>query len=485
VDNQNTPIQQRTLVADAVAALNPNAATADEPIRQMSYLDQIRETHVYVCHVDKVMNIMTGQFVSLTSVARRLSVTGDDVQELVATLLHAERGLQKVDTVTFEPGMERIFQDENDTVYLNLWSAPDLMPKKGDVTPFIRHVNLIFDNDQTAVTFFIRFMAHMIQRPGKKLMCAPLIIGGQGIGKSLLGEFFSMLLGEHNTAAIDASSLTSQFNDYAQSHLIVINEFSSAVTKSARSLLKGLITSPTIFLNRKNVPAIAIRNRTNLIMFSNDHSALPLERDDRRYFVWISRATRQTPEYYAELAAWMQGEGAAHTLDYLQNVDLTDFNPNAAPPTNASRDALIQESMSDQHQLLQELFDAHEPPFAGDLVVTSDAVEYLNSQRGPRYVVRQVASFLQLIQAAALGQCRLTDIDGSVRKPRVWAVRDADAWVNRQESDIARAYRKPGLPTPTAAGTATGSGLDRPRPMPRQAPGRDDEGDEGNTTLLI
>ncbi|MET3606029.1 hypothetical protein ABIC99_003864 [Sphaerotilus sulfidivorans] len=464
--NDNTFNQQRTAIAEAASTV----AGQPEVQQPLSPVAQARDSHVYVGHVDKVMNIMTGQFLSLTSLARRFSVTGDDVSELVAELLHAERGLMKVDTVAFEPGLDRVFVDENSTTFLNLWSPPNLAPVAGDVTPLIKHLNLIFDQDQTAVTFFTSFMAHMIQKPEQKLMCAPLLIGGQGIGKSLLGEFFSSLIGAHNTASIDASSLTSQFNDYAQSHLIIINEFSSAVSKAARAMLKGLITSPTIFLNRKNVPAIPIANRTNLLMFSNDHAALPLERDDRRYFVWISRAQRQPQEYYATLAAWMQGEGAAHTLHYLQNFDLTDFNPNAAPPTNASREALIQESMSDQHQLLQELFEAGEAPFTGDLVVTSDVVEYLNSQRGPRFTVRQVAAFLQQVQGAALGQCRLTESDGSTRKPRVWAVRNVDSWVGRLESDIARAYRKPGLPVPVAPTSANGSGLDRPRPNQRQAP---------------
>lgn len=461
--HQDAPNQQRTPIAEA----------ASEVVQQPSRIDLAAETHVYVGQVDKVMNIMTGQFMSLTSVARRICESGDDVPETVAALLHAERGLRKVDTVAFEPGRERIFTDENGTVFLNLWSEGDIDPVEGDVEPFMRHLNLIFDQDQVAVAFFIKYMAHMIQHPAVKLMCAPLIIGGQGIGKSLLGEFFANLVGKHNTAFIDLNDLSSQFNGYARSHLIVVNEFAGSASKSVRALLKGLITSPVIYLNQKNVAAIPIANRANLIMFSNDHAALPLERDDRRYFVWISRAERQAPEYYAELAAWMSGEGAAYTLHYLKNVDLSDFNPNAAPPTNASRDALIQESMSDQHQMLQELFEAFEPPFANDLVVTSDVVEYLNSQRGPRFTVRHVASFLQLVKAAALGQCRLTDADGSVRKPRVWAARNVEAWLGRQESEIARAYRKPGLPMPAPA-ASSGSGLDRPRPGQR----RDDHGDQ-------
>lgn len=432
-------------------------------------------THVYVGQIDKVMNFMTHQFMTLTALARRICEHGDDVPETVANLLHAERGLIKVDTVAFEPGKEAIFEDENGTVFLNLWAPVNIQPAAGDVELFLRHLRLIFDQDEVAVNFMLDFMAHMLQKPHIKMMCAPLIIGGQGIGKSMLGEFFARLVGEHNTAFIDLNDLASQFNGYARSHLIIVNEFSSSASKTVRALLKGLITSPTVSLNQKNIAAIQIANRANLMLFSNDPAALPLERDDRRYFVCISRAKRQSSEYYAELANWMAGDGAAFTLHFLLNRDLSAFNPNAAPPTNASRDALIHEAMSDQHQMLLELFEAGQPPFAADLIVTSDVAEYMNSQRGPRFTVRHVAAFLQQIGAAALGQCRITDTDGTVRKPRIWAVANTEYWVSQQESEIARAYRKPGLPMPAPAPAASsGSGLDRPRPGQR----RDDHGDQ-------
>jgi len=433
------------------------AAMPTDPQQQPpSRMELVRDTHVYVGQLDKVISIANHQFMTLMALARRICESGDDVPETVANLLHAERGLIKVDTITFEPGKDPIYEDENGTAFLNLWMPSGIKPVEGDVEPFIRHLNLIFDQDQVAVDFMLNFMAHMLQHPDIKMMCAPLIIGGQGIGKSMTVEFFARLIGQHNTAFIDLNDLSSQFNAYARAHLIVVNEFSSAVSKTVRALLKGLITSPTLSLNQKNVAAIQIPNRANLMLFSNDPASLPLERDDRRYFAFISRAKRQPPAYYTELANWMAGDGAAYTLHFLLHRDLSQFNPHAAPPPNASRDALIHEAMSDQHQTLLELFEAAQPPFASDLIVTSDVAEFMNSQRGPRFTVRHVAAFLQQIGAAALGQCRIVDTDGSVRKPRVWAVHNTENWVRRPESDISRSYRKPGIPaaiTPAAAVT--------------------------------
>lgn len=413
--------------------------------QQETIFDVAVRTNAYVAQLDKVYNVVTRQYMSIQGLARKLSPSGGDISEMIAELLSDERGMTKVDTITYEPGKEVVYEDENMVSYLNLWTPPGLEPVPGDVSPLHRHLNLIFNDDQEAVKYMLDYTAHILQKPSTKIMCAPLIIGGQGIGKSMFGEFLARLLGSHNTTFIEMSDLASQFNSYARSQLIIVNEFTSAATKATRALLKSLITSPTINMNQKNIAAVQIPNRSNLILFSNDPAALPLERDDRRYFVCISRAERQPAQYYKDLHDWMAGEGAAHALHYLLTRDISGFNPNAAPPSNASREALIHEAMSDQHQLLLELYEAGEPPFASPLAITSDVAEYMNSLRGPRFTVRHIAAFFQQIGAAALGQCRIVDTDGTVRKPRVWAVSDIKSWEHRAEGDISRHYVKPTL----------------------------------------
>jgi hypothetical protein len=238
--------------------------------------------------------------------------------------------------------------------------------------------------------------------------------------------------------------------------LVVVNEYASSTTKSARAVLKCLITSPTIFCNQKGIAAFQIENRANLLMFSNDVDAAKLDKDDRRHFVWQSAASKREPEYYTALCNWFENEGKHAVLDYLENFDLSDFNPHAAPPKTASRAALIRESMSDQLQALHDMHEAGESPFDGELVVIGDVVEYLNARRGPRFTSRDIAAFLRSVGGYQLGQCRLPGVDGIERKPRVWALQNADRWVSAAESDIAQAYAIPGGPR-QVAGTQPGT----------------------------
>jgi hypothetical protein len=298
-----------------------------------------------------------------------------------------------------------------------------------------------------ALNYVLDWLAFNIQRRGKKLAVALLIIGGQGIGKSLIGDFTATLVGRPNVAFMDAGMLGSQFNSqFLTCQLAVINEYSSTIGRSGQAVMKHLITGETIFINAKGVAAFQIENRANFMLFSNDVDAAKLDGDDRRHFVWISSAIKLDDAYYRELCDWFYGEGKHVVLRYLMDRDITGFNPYAAPPRTASRAALIRESLSDQHQALLDKYEASEPPFDGPLVIISDAMEYLNEQRGPRFTTRQVASFLRSIGGIERGQVRLRARDGTERKPRVWIIDDHASWRDASDSVIAQAYHAPGAP---------------------------------------
>lgn len=410
-------------------------------------LTEVRIRFIYIVYQNRFLCLWTGEYYSVTSIGRKYASICGTARDTIDFLLSAEGGLRVVDSVTFEPGEAEIVVSTEGATRFNLWVPTWIEPAAGDVTLFLNHLSYIFDGDAIAIKFFLQFTAHMLQKPQDKMAFAVLIIGGQGIGKSLLGEFLALLVGMENSAFIDMGMLTSQFNGFVlASHLIVVNEFTSSASKATRAVLKGLITSPVLYCNQKGIAAVQIQNRSNLIMFSNDVDVAKLDSDDRRHFVWNSAAVKREPAYYTELYTWFGNEGKHAVMEYLLNFDLSDFNPHAAPPKTASRAALIRESMSDQQQALHDMHESGEAPFDGELVVIGDVVEYLNARRGPRFTSRDIAAFLRSVGGYQLGQCRLPGVDGTDRKPRVWALHNADRWVSAAESDIAAAYVIPGGP---------------------------------------
>lgn len=418
-------------------------------------LAMMLERYYYIAQFDKVWDSLRRTFLSLGALSKQYSQLGESSADVIALLLSGPRPLQKLDGVTFEPGGPAVVARADGVLLLNTWVDPKVGRRQGDAQRFVDHLMFIMDGNVQAVDHMLNWLAFTLQNPGKKLASAVLIIGGQGVGKSLIGEFHATLVGRDNTAFMDAGMLGSAFNGQLMScNLVVVNEYNASIGRSGYAVMKHLITGETIFINQKGVAVFQIQNRCNFLLFSNDLDAAKLDSDDRRYFVWHSHAVKRPQEYYAELCEWFYGEGKHHVLDFLLSRDLSNFNPYAAPPQTAARAALIRESMNDQVQALYDAMEMGAAPFDGELVVISDAVEYLNGLKGPRFTVRHLSTFLRAQGAEEIGQRRIADRDGSFRKPRVWALENVDRWRNSSESEIAAAYVKPGTPQPRARTTA-------------------------------
>lgn len=412
-------------------------------------LAMLLERYFYIAQFDKVWDSLRRTFLTLGALSKQYSHLGESSADVIAMLLSGPRSLQKLDGVTFEPGGPAVVHRADGVLLLNTWVDPKIERRQGSAQRFIDHLTFILDGNLAAVEHLLNWMAFTLQNPGKKLASAVLIIGGQGVGKSLIGEFHATLVGRDNTAFMDAGMLGSAFNGQLMScNLVVVNEYNASIGRAGYAVMKHLITGETIFINQKGVAVFQIQNRCNFLLFSNDLDAAKLDSDDRRYFVWHSHAAKKPQEYYTELCDWFYGEGKHHVLDYLLSRDLSGFNPYAAPPQTAARAALIRESMNDQIQALYDALEMGAPPFDSELVIIADAIEYLNGLKGPRYSVRHLSTFLRAQGAEEIGQRRIVDRDGTVRKPRVWALDNVERWRSSSESEIAAAYVRPGTPRP-------------------------------------
>ena len=80
------------------------------------------------------------------------------------------------------------------------------------------------------------------------------------------------------------SALEDKFNsDWGQKLFGVADEVvARGEMHHVKNFLKNLITSETIRINPKNLPAYTERNHINLVFLSNEKQPIVLENDDRR-----------------------------------------------------------------------------------------------------------------------------------------------------------------------------------------------------------
>ncbi len=428
--------------------LRPNLWAASVPPTE------IRDRYVFVKSINSCWDRMMRTVVTLDAIrnAHWSEMPGDEkgkAYDPAAVLIRGDLGdklvVDKADTIGFLPGAPEFVEGEGGARLLNIWVKSSLEPVEGDVTPFLDHIDYLFDGERQPIEWFLDWLAHLVQRPAVKIFSAVLIIGPPGIGKSLLAKMMIRLLGRQNVATVERSNLISQFNEWMDgSQLVIVHELMMGGDRQeAMDRLKSYITEPEIRINRKNVASYKYENRANFLMFSNHLDAASIEKGDRRYFVWVNTSEPKPKELYAALMDdWFDKGGASALLWMLQNRDLSNFNPSVAPIMTPGKVQVMQESRAAVEAYLQDAFDAVAPPLQHDLVVVNDILDYLAATKSIRTTHKVVSGVLRDVGGVCLGQKHIYGARGlERRKPRVWAIRDPAEWECLTEDELRQGWR--------------------------------------------
>lgn len=220
----------------------------------------------------------------------------------------------------------------------NLWRGFSVEPIKGDTKQaltFIKHV--ICGGDERVFLYLLGLLATFVQKPGDPAEVAIVMRGGRGIGKSTLGRWFVQIFGGHGMHVLHSRHLVGNFNAHLRGTCFLFaDEAFFAGDRAGADVLKGLITEPTITIERKGIDAFAARNRLKIMMASNSDWVVPAGTDERRYLVLeVSDVKKQDSGYFGKLAAHMEAGGLAALLWFLLNYDLSKFNVRDVPRTGA------------------------------------------------------------------------------------------------------------------------------------------------------
>lgn len=281
-------------------------------------------------------------------------------------------------TIVYAPGKEplSVIEKDGQRVY-NVWPGWGCQPKKGDVKLWLKLVDHIFTGaEPEAKRFFVQWLAWPLQHPGAKLLTSVVLWStGQGQGKTLIGETMRYIYGA-NFSAISQEAFAGAFNTWATKKQFVCgDDVSSTEKKRDLDRMKMFITQTHLSVNEKFQKTYDIEDTISYLWSSNHADVLALERADRRFFVHEVTVPPLPGKWYEEYDAWIRSEaGASALFDYLLNVDLTGFRPNAAAPLTAAKAAMIRLAQPDLDGWLIDLLAApddylklHDIPMKADL----------------------------------------------------------------------------------------------------------------------
>ena len=137
--------------------------------------------------------------------------------------------------------------------------------------------------------------------------------GGRGTGKGFFARWVKKMLGQHGIHITNARHIVGHFNAHLRDCIFCFaDEAFFAGDKQHASILKGLITEPTIMVEAKYRDAIEVRNLIHVMMASNEMWVVPAGVDERRFFVVdVSTARQGDHAYFAAIEKQMQNGGLA------------------------------------------------------------------------------------------------------------------------------------------------------------------------------
>jgi len=252
----------------------------------------VADTHIYIKTFNRY--VCTDDFSlihkdALRTILRPLGVKLEDLETMGR--------IRQYDRLEYLPGKPEEVQRGNLRIY-NRWQPwPRLSPEEvkaakarhaqgddPDIAFILEHYREVMGEDFENV--MLPWMATIYRQPGVKFRWAPVLVGDQNTGKTMLLTAFGRLLGESNIVTPGNDALTRDFNPWVEDGVVAVFEEVKqyGVNKEATiNKIKSYITDVTVSVHRKGIDAYDVRNVINLAFTSNFEDCLHFSEGERRF----------------------------------------------------------------------------------------------------------------------------------------------------------------------------------------------------------
>jgi hypothetical protein len=315
-------------------------AQADGPVRMEDF-------YAYMPTANSYLFVPTGDMWPATSVDARVRpvlVPGRDKPLPASKWLDVNRAIEQM---TWAPGegveiRDRLIADGGwftrpGCVLLNLYRPPVIVPRAGDVGPWLKHLEYIYPEGSDHA---VKWLAHRVQKPAEKPNHALLLGGPQGIGKDSILQPVKEAIGPWNFADVSPQNVLGRFNKFGRSVILRISEARDLGDVDRFAFydhMKTYTAAPpdVLRIDEKFKGEYYVPNVCGVIITSNHKSdGIFLPADDRRHYVLWSPRTKDnfSPEYWPAFWRWLATGGTAFVAHYLKTLDLSGWDAKAPPP---------------------------------------------------------------------------------------------------------------------------------------------------------
>lgn len=211
---------------------------------------------------------------------------------------------------------------------VNVYKPPELEMEPGDITPFWNWFERILP-DPLDRRKLMAWCIDVVQNPGRKMLWAPVMIGTEGNGKSLLFEIVMRAVGIENTHVPRAKEINGTFNAWqAYKLLIHMPEAHMSGRRDTLDDLKPCITDYRMPIRDMHAVETNMHVPTNWCFSTNHEDAIIKTRSDRRYATFITAQRDRTDvlrdfpgEFFTEFWDWLRDVGFKRMIHYLHHAE--------------------------------------------------------------------------------------------------------------------------------------------------------------------
>jgi len=223
----------------------------------------------------------------------------------------------------------------------NLWTGFAVEPKPGDWSLLRSHIErVICAGNSGHAEYLLNWIARLFQQPSIAGHVAVVLRGKKGSGKGTLFRWIVRAWGQHGLHISNAKHLVGNFNAHLRDAVFLFaDEAFFAADKEHESVLKALVTEPTLPIEGKYQNLIQVVNMLHIGMASNSDWVVPATEDERRYFVQDVADNRiGDRSYFKAIETQMENGGLAAMIYDMLRWPIADFEVTDVPGSDALTD---------------------------------------------------------------------------------------------------------------------------------------------------
>lgn len=262
-----------------------------------------------------------------------------------------------------------------------------------------QHLERLFGEE---AGILLEWLAWLIQHPEQRIGWAPVLVGPEGCGKSIIVKALIACLGENYVCEVGPSAFTDNFNSHSEGKLLVVGEEIRVSGQNRYQILDSLktrITNDRVDVRAMRQDRKTILNTASYLFCSNHEDCLPLDASGRRWAVFscVPKTARDierlglNDKYFAALGATLKTQAGA-IYGWLSSVDVRHFDPKGRAPMTTGTVEMIATTTDELYDKILERIESCDIVDANPNVVTNDAINTIVAQldrRGNRDLPRE------------------------------------------------------------------------------------------------